>query len=209
MHPDTGTTDREPPALFVAVREGNYAIAQRLLLHGAEVNYPTSSNDSCRSVVFVAVDNGNAEMVKLLAAHGGDFKSKRRSEEYTRTPLHDAVWSGHVDVVKVLLELGVGVDERDGGDHTPLKIAEIHANDNGVRESKWELMVQIAELLVGAGAHASHTEEDLIRFSLFPRDWRRLKFLKIMIAAKHLARWRENIRVVMQTVTLPLNTCLD
>lgn len=190
MHPDTGTTNRELPALFVAVKTCNYAIAQQLILHGAEVNYPTSSNDSCRSVIFVAVVYGNAEMITLLAAHGGDFDSKRQAMVYERTPLHEAVWFGHANVVMVLLELGVRVDERDNNFQTPLEIAERQACGDGAEECMWELMVQIAELLVGAGAHVPQTEEGLIGLGVRSCDQRKIQFRKIMITAKQRASLR-------------------
>lgn len=157
VYPDTGASEIHPSALWKAVRASDAAIVEMLIAHGADVN--RSKYYGYETVAFYAAANGDAEMVKLLAAHGGDVDSERHYGLYNGTPLHEAVTNRYIAVVRVLLDLGVRVNEEDSNCETPLEIAKRLACVGGAVQGQRELMVEMRELLVNAGAHARQTEE--------------------------------------------------
>lgn len=148
VHPDNRAAETQPPALFEAVSVGNLPLVELLVAHGADVN----RTGPVYSLAYTAAAVGDAKIPQLLAAYGADVDKETPSGMYFGTPLHQALWSGHIGVVKALLSFGVRVDKRDSNFESPLEIAERLACNGSVVRGLWESMVEIAELLVEAGA---------------------------------------------------------
>lgn len=86
--------------------------------------------------------------------------------------------------MKALLSFDVKVDKRDSNFESPLEIAERLACNGRVVKGLWESMVEIAELLVEAGAPVLPTEESLDRAGISAGVERNVRFLRILIAVK-------------------------
>ncbi|KAL0639464.1 hypothetical protein Q9L58_001493 [Maublancomyces gigas] len=149
VHPDNRATETQPPALFEAVSAGNLPLVELLVAHGADVN---RTGPVYVSLVHTAAAVGYANIPQLLAAYRADVDKETPSGMYFGTPLHQALWSGHIGAVKALLSFGVKVDKRDSNFESPLEIVERLACNGSVVKGLWESMVEIAELLVEAGA---------------------------------------------------------
>ncbi|KAI4245292.1 MAG: hypothetical protein LQ352_006615, partial [Teloschistes flavicans] len=68
--------------------------------------------------LFLAAANGNEAAVKTLLERGADPRCRNAIGEM---PIHVACWRGYAGVVKQMLDMGVGIEERDFTfDETPL-----------------------------------------------------------------------------------------
>jgi len=62
------------------------------------------------------------------------------------TPMHLAAWNGQAATVALLLDAGAEIDARNGRDETPLALAAIYENEDG--------MAEVIDLLIERGARA-------------------------------------------------------
>lgn len=185
VHPDTGASDTQPPALHDAVKVGNLEMVQLLISFGADIDSVNYINDyGYHAVIHTAAANGDADMIKLLASYGADVVSENQEAGYVRTPLHAAVWKGHVSAVEALLEWGAEVNDVDSNSETPIDIVESVACGAGVVVELWERMVEMGELLVAAGAYVREVAGSL---DTYPDEPENVEFLRIMVAAQQRA----------------------
>ncbi len=108
-----------PKALAMAVEQGNYREAQRLLDSGVN---PEQLDQRGLTPLMRAVQLQNAKMVKLLAKHGANIN---RSDKLEDTPLVWAASKGDSDIVAILMEFGA---DPDRGNFTALMWAAFHGD---------------------------------------------------------------------------------
>jgi len=156
----------------------NWAVAERLIREGADVNARDSfgmtplhtaaragrndvvevliargadvnaRSDRGQTPLFYAVVGEGKQMAEHLIAHGADVNAQ---DNYGMTPLHCAAAAGHREAVQVLLAAGANVDIKDNEGRTPLDLA------TGLGHT------EIAELLAGQGAENSGKAETSMR----------------------------------------------
>jgi hypothetical protein len=128
------TDDVDYKSLDEALAKEDYAEAESLLAHGANVNARNSYGGT--ELEFQAGE-GNRHAVELLLAHGADVNAKDRLGD---TPLHKAAGWGKREVAEVLLAHGADVNARGDQGFTPLHTAAY----DGYRD--------VVELLLAHGA---------------------------------------------------------
>lgn len=149
IHPDSGATPNEPPALQQAVDQGHVDIVELLATHGADDNHHNYTGyGTNEAAIRVAASSGDAGMITLLAAHGADVGCENIMGCYVGTALHMAVWGTHVAAVRELLALQVPVDGKNSGRCTALDLAAMVATDDADTEELWASMVEIGKMLV-------------------------------------------------------------
>lgn len=94
---DATTTDGMTALLFAA-QNGDTAIVQFLVEHGADIKAQETAFS--RSAMHFAAENGNLECVKFLAEHGANLQDK---DDYGATALHYAAKNNNLDVIKYLV----------------------------------------------------------------------------------------------------------
>lgn len=185
MHPDTGATVIVPAALFTAVRDRYFDIVKLLLFHGADVNYHNFDyHCGFEDAIHVAAANGDAQMITLLAVYRADLESVMPENVYGGTPLQIAAPRGHVRAVKALLKLGAYVDQGDAFGATALEKVESMAVQVRYESDMWESMIEIAEILVKAGAYVSHTKRSVAQMCACPNLRVAGEFQGILLALK-------------------------
>ena len=95
-------------ALHFAAQNGDIAILQYLVEHGADIK--AQDTILSRAVLHFAAENGNLECVKYLAQHGADLLDK---DAYGATALHYAAGKNHLDVVKYLVSKKMDYTAKD------------------------------------------------------------------------------------------------
>ncbi|XP_054715748.1 kinase D-interacting substrate of 220 kDa B-like [Uloborus diversus] len=100
--------------LMIAAQQGQIAIVNELLAHGADVNAEDADN---WSALTNAAKFGFKEIVVKLLDHGADIEHRDMGQW---TALMWACYKGHYYVVKILLEHGAVVNVLDKNHCTPL-----------------------------------------------------------------------------------------
>ena len=77
-------------------------------------------NEELNNKLLEAAEAGNADFVTKLVCEGADIEWKNGSGD---TSAHLAAMGGHDAVLTILLDIGVMVNTRGNGDHTPLMLA--------------------------------------------------------------------------------------
>lgn len=134
--PDT-SFDGSTPLYWAA--DGDPAIVQQLIDHGASVGAERPSNGS--TSLHEAAEAGNVEGLRLLlktdlGPHLGTF------DYVSRTPLHCAVASGSVECARLLIEAGCDVNAND----------EASIGDTALHDAVRAGNLQMVELLLDHGA---------------------------------------------------------
>ncbi|MCU7933256.1 MAG: ankyrin repeat domain-containing protein [Candidatus Thiodiazotropha sp. (ex Dulcina madagascariensis)] len=114
--------------LLVAVRDGHYGAAERLLAAGAD---PNAVEPTFLAVpLHKATYNGRVDMTRLLLAQPGiaiDYQGPTNGY----TPLHDALWHGFETCAKLLIDAGADLSLRGHDGKRPIDLAEeVFGNDS-------------------------------------------------------------------------------
>ena len=134
---------KQETALHVAAQHGEEAIANALMLAGADSNVADADDD--RTPLHRAARGGHHEVVISLLLNGARVNVKNRSKG--NTPLHLAASNGHAPCVSKLLQAGADKDQLNTKRKTALFMAA----------SKAHLVV--AEELLAAGASLDLTDD--------------------------------------------------
>jgi ankyrin repeat protein len=145
------------PPLHIAATNGNAAIAERLLIAGADPNTAIAGGET---VLMTAARTGAVDVLKALLARGADVRAKESSKGQTAlmwasaennaaavrlliaagadvhersrggafTPLHFAVRGGHIPTTGALLDAGARIEDALPDGTTPLVLAVINAH---------------------------------------------------------------------------------
>ncbi|MBR2963975.1 MAG: ankyrin repeat domain-containing protein [Lentisphaeria bacterium] len=105
-------------ALHFAAQNGDIAILQYLVDHGADIKAQDTIHS--RAVLHFAAENGNLECVKYLAEHGADLLDK---DAYGATALHYAAGKNHLDVIKYLVSKKMDYTAKDARGWTAMHYA--------------------------------------------------------------------------------------
>lgn len=138
-------------ALFDAIRDGDTASAQALIVDGADVNARLPGDGT---PLIEAARVGREDLVSMLLAAGADPNQAQQREG---NPLIVAAAHGHLDVVRRLVHAGAKVDAFVLNDETPL----INAARSGRLEVVAYLIEQGADvnLAVQAGSNAVQSKQ--------------------------------------------------
>ncbi len=156
----------------------NWAVAERLIREGADVNARDSfgmtplhtavragrndvvevlvahgadvnaRSDRGQTPLFCAVAAEGEQIAEHLIAHGADVNAK---DNYGMTPLHCAAAAGHEEAVRVLLAAGADIGIKDNEGRSPLDLAKNLGH------------TEVAELLGKQGAEKNGETETSIR----------------------------------------------
>ena len=140
--------------LHFAARNGDTAVVQYLIEHGADIN--AQDEILSRTAIHFAAENGNIDCIKYLTEHGANLQDKdsfgatafhhavksnnldvvkylvSKKMDYTAkdirgwTAMHYAAYGNSLDVVKYLLAKGLNINERNKSGRTPLFFARGH-----------------------------------------------------------------------------------
>ena len=122
-----------------AVKQGNLAEAEQLILQGANVDTP--DEDGMISLI-TAAKYGHTDIVNLILTHNV-FDSQRDDKIYAA--MWYAIYGGFIDIVQIFLDNGADVNRTTADGYTPLMIA--------VTGGKYE----VVEFLLKHGADVSYT----------------------------------------------------
>jgi len=107
--------------IVVAAKNGNEAMVQLLLSHGAAVDGRSNDGDG-RTALSCAVESGFMTVCRTLVAHGADVNAKDNSNNGP-TPLQVAVERGQLSAAEFLITNKAEVNVRNGNGMTPLTSA--------------------------------------------------------------------------------------
>lgn len=127
---DAATTDGMT-ALHFAVQNGDLAVVQFLIEHGADIK--AQDIVFSRSAIHFAAESGNLDTVKYLAEHGADLQDR---DGYGASALHYAAKSNHLDIVKYLVSKKIDYTAKDVRGWSAMHYA---ANGNGIDVIKYLL----------------------------------------------------------------------
>jgi ankyrin repeat protein len=118
--PCTGGFNDGHTPLLVAVRDGHFEAARRLLDAGAD---PNAVEPTFLAVpLHKATYNGRADMTRLLLQQPGiEIDYQGPTNGYT--PLHDALWHGFESCAKLLIDAGADLDLRGHDGKRPIDLA--------------------------------------------------------------------------------------
>ncbi|MFK7953267.1 MAG: ankyrin repeat domain-containing protein [Ekhidna sp.] len=127
--------EKKEQFLVDAVREGNYAKAEKLLKKGVSANMLDGLESP---LIHVTAEKGDVQMLKLLTDNGADLSIMNRVGQSAVTI---AARFGHVDIVDFLIEKGVSPNlAGDEYNLTPLIGTAVNGS------------IEIADILIKAGA---------------------------------------------------------
>lgn len=112
-------------ALFEAVHDGNFKLADQLLRGGAKVNVKFEA----QTCLHVACFHGYLEIFNLLMLYEADIFD--RDGLTLKTPLHLAIFNGHTEIVKLLIHGNADINTKVP--HPPLYEA-IQRGHHGIVE---------------------------------------------------------------------------
>lgn len=137
----SATNRREWSALHSAVREGHWAVAERLLQERAPLEQ--AEGGSGRTPLAIAAAEGHVALVDLLLDRGAAIE---RADRDGLTPLCWSCVRGRVQTAQCLLDRGASVNHADRVGRTPLDLAAFHGN------------AALVQLLLERGAVVEHVD---------------------------------------------------
>lgn len=113
------------PAIFGAIREGNFETFATLASYGID---PNAMSKDKTTALYLAARSGKHQFVSFLANNGASLEVKVKG----RTPLHIAAAYGHLECIQELLLAGADPKNIDGKGNTAKKLAETYKHHDVV-----------------------------------------------------------------------------
>jgi len=127
---DAATTDGMT-ALHFAAQNGDLAVVQFLIEHGADIK--AQDTVFSRSAIHFAAESGNLDTVKYLTEHGANLLDR---DGYGATALHYAAKNNHLDIIKYLVNKKIDYTDKDVRGWSAMHYA---ADGNGIDVIKYLL----------------------------------------------------------------------
>ncbi len=138
--------------LMVAVREGQLEVVDLLLEAGADVDAQTFAEEPPRFIPPSESPDGLSKGIGIVRAGWPEGRGKRFPAGGLKTPLWYAARHGQREITERLVAAGAEVDLADGNGITPLINAIINASGVRISRDGKTDHLQIAHLLLDAGA---------------------------------------------------------
>ncbi|CAH1182734.1 unnamed protein product [Phyllotreta striolata] len=134
------TNKKDLSPLLLAVKEGHWAIAERLIQNYAAIE---QCDPSGRSPLMIASAEGHLGIIELLLDKGTDIN---KEDKEGLTPLGWACLRGKLQVVQCLLERGASINHTDKTGRIPLDLAAFQGNQ------------ALVQYLIDRGATIEHVD---------------------------------------------------
>ncbi|XP_026676237.1 protein TANC1 [Diaphorina citri] len=131
--------------LMLAVKEGHWATAEKLLQHHAPLDQTDGSH---KTPLMIAAQEGHVGLLELLLDKGADIL---REDGEGLTALSWACMRGRIQAVTYLLDRGALINTADKTGRTPLDLAAFQGNP------------QLVQLLLDRGAMIEHVDINGLR----------------------------------------------
>ncbi|XP_072382965.1 protein TANC2 isoform X2 [Diabrotica undecimpunctata] len=134
------TNKKDLAPLFLAVKEGHWAVAERLIQNHAAIEQCDSTG---KSPLMIASSEGHLGIIELLLDRGADIN---KEDKEGLTPLAWACLRGKLQVAQCLLERGAAINHADKSGRIPLDLAAFHGNQ------------ALVQFLIDRGATIEHVD---------------------------------------------------
>ncbi|XP_036344915.1 protein TANC2-like, partial [Rhagoletis pomonella] len=105
-------------ALWLAVKEGHWAVVEKLIQNGADIDEPVTT--ARKTPLMIAAEEGHIELLELLIDRGASLEAQ---DEEGFTALSWACLRGRQPAAKCLIERGCNRNHADNNGRTPLDLA--------------------------------------------------------------------------------------
>ncbi|XP_067644240.1 protein TANC2 isoform X3 [Eurosta solidaginis] len=105
-------------ALWLAVKEGHWAVVEKLIQNGADIDEPVTA--ARKTPLMIAAEEGHIELLELLIERGAALETQ---DEEGFTALSWACLRGRPIAAKCLIERGCNRNHADNNGRTPLDLA--------------------------------------------------------------------------------------
>ncbi|XP_028135777.1 protein TANC2 isoform X4 [Diabrotica virgifera virgifera] len=134
------TNKKDLAPLFLAVKEGHWAVAERLIQNHAAIEQCDSTG---KSPLMIASSEGHLGIIELLLDRGADIN---KEDKEGLAPLAWACLRGKLQVAQCLLERGAAINNPDKSGRIPLDLAAFHGNQ------------ALVQFLIDRGATIEHVD---------------------------------------------------
>jgi ankyrin repeat protein len=141
--------------LMLAVRDGHFEVAKLLLDGGADVDAQTTAVAPPRFIPPSESPPGLSRGLGIIRAGWPDGRGKRFPAAGSKTPLLYAARGGYAELTQLLIERGAMLELADGNGVTPLINAILNASIFRVNRDGQSDHLEIANLLLDAGANVN------------------------------------------------------
>ncbi|CAH2009763.1 unnamed protein product [Acanthoscelides obtectus] len=139
------TNRKELAPLLLAVKEGHWAVAERLIQNYAAIEQCDSVG---RTPLMIAAAEGHLGIIELLLDRGADIN---REDREGLTPLCWACVRGKLQAAQCLIERGADVNHSDKSGRTPLDLAAFQGSQ------------PLVQFLMDTGAAVEHVDANGVR----------------------------------------------
>ena len=144
--------------LMIAVRDQHLEVAKLLLDSGADANAQTAAAAPPRFIPPGESPKGLSRGIGIIRAGWPEGRGKRFPAAGSKTPLLYAARAGDVALTQLLLTHGAKLELADGNGVTPLIEAILNASIFRVNRDGRSDHLEVANVLVGAGANVNATD---------------------------------------------------
>ncbi|XP_058987216.1 protein TANC2-like isoform X3 [Musca domestica] len=128
-------------ALGLSVKEGHWAVADKLLQNGADLDEPVTS--ARKTALMIAAEEGHLEILEMLIERGASLETQ---DHEGFTALSWACLRGRQTAAKILIDKGCNKNHADNNGRTGLDLAAYQGS------------AHLVQYLMDQGAHIEHVD---------------------------------------------------